>query len=367
MTTNDHHLLLKIGITLIPGIGPVIGKKLIQYFGSLEELFRQRPKSLKRISGMRNETVDALTNKTYLEKAEKELGFIEKHKIKPLFYLDENFPGRLQNCIDSPMMLYYRGNADLDASRIIAVVGTRNATEYGRQATKEIIEGLAQYKTLVISGLAYGIDSLAHKHSLDAGLKTVAVLAHGLDRIYPAQNKNMAGKMLHQGGLLTEFMSATKPDRENFPRRNRIVAGLSDAVLVIESAKKGGALITADIANSYNRDVFAVPGNIGNEFSEGCNFLIKSNRAALADSAAEIARMMGWEETKLPPRQKKLFIKLSEDEQKLLDLLRVTNEMGIDKLCLSSAIPTTRVASALLNLEFQGIVKCMPGKVYKLL
>lgn len=367
MTKNVHHLLLKIGITLVPGIGPVIGKKLINYFGNLEELFQQNRKSLTSISGMRAETVESITRKTYLKKAEKEVDFIRKHKIQPLFYLDDNYPFRLKNCIDSPMMLYYRGTADLNASKIIAVVGTRNATEYGQEVTMKLIEGLAEYKAVVVSGLAYGIDSLAHKYSLQMGLQTIGVLAHGLDRIYPAKNKNMAGKMLQQGGLLTEFMSETNPDRENFPRRNRIVAGLADAVVVVESAKKGGALITADIANSYNRDVFAIPGNVGKEFSEGCNFLIKSNRAALADSAAEIARMMGWEEKKMPPRQKKLFIKLSEDEEKLLELLKQNNETGIDRLCLASAIPPTRAASALLNLEFQGIVKCMPGKIYRLL
>jgi DNA processing protein len=262
-------------------------------------------------------------------------------------------------------MLYYKGTADLDNPKVIAVVGTRRATNYGKARCEEILKELEPLNVLVVSGLAYGIDSCAHRRSVDMGLETVGVLGHGLDRIYPAQNKKLAEKMLRHGGLLTEFMSGTNPDRENFPRRNRIVAGMADAVLVVESDRKGGALITAEIANSYNRDVFAVPGRVGDDMSRGCHFLIKTNRAALVETGADIAYMMGWEKVEMNKKaQKELFVDLSGEEKLILETIKEHGELPIDKITLLTRLNTSKVAASLLNLEFEGLVKSLPGKLY---
>jgi len=265
-------------------------------------------------------------------------------------------------------MLYYKGNTDLNAQRVIAVVGTRNASDYGRHLCEQLIEGLVKSNVLIVSGLAYGIDSCAHRASLKEGLPTVGVLAHSLDRIYPYMNKGLAEKMLLQGGLLTEFLSGTIPDRENFPRRNRIVAGMCDAVVVVESAKKGGALITADIANSYNRDVFAFPGRVGDVYSEGCNYFIRTNRAALLESADNIRYLMGWDDPKnKPSAQTKLFRDFSEDEEKIMSVLKLTQDIGIDDIMLNSELTASKVAAILLSFEFEGLVSALPGKRYRLL
>ncbi|MCF8229299.1 MAG: DNA-processing protein DprA [Bacteroidales bacterium] len=367
MKINNQQLLYQIASTLIPGVGDIVGKKLIDYCGSPEAIFKEKKAHLLKIRGITRKTLNGIFSPKLLHRAEEEIAFIEKYSIQTMFYTKEDYPTRLKQCIDSPLMLYYKGNADLNHQKIISVVGTRSATHYGREIIEDLIAKLKEYNILVISGLAYGIDTLAHKTSLQHGLQTVAVLAHGLDRIYPYLNKNLAEKIARQGGLLTDFMSKTNPDRENFPKRNRIVAGLSDAIVVVESAKKGGALITADIASSYNRDVFAIPGNVGVKYSEGCNFLIKTNRAALIQSADDIIYMMGWKEQKKKKTvQRKIFIELPENERKLLEMLKENDELGIDKICIKSGISATKVASALLNLEFEGLVQCLPGKVYKL-
>jgi DNA processing protein len=295
--------------------------------------------------------------------------FITKYNIGHYFFLDQGYPVRMKQCIDSPLLLYYKGNSDLNQQRIVSIVGTRRATDYGKRMVRELIEGLASSGVLITSGLAYGIDTAAHKAALDLGLSTVAVLGHGLDRIYPQLNKPLAGRMVHQGGLLTEFLSESNPDRENFPRRNRIIAGIADATIVIEAGVKGGALITADIANSYNRDVFAVPGRVGDEFSAGCNNLIRTNRAALVQSAGDIKYIMNWD-VSAPAAgavQRELFISLTPDEEKLLSILKQLGDCGIDTLCQESQLMPAKVASALLNLEFEGIVKCLPGKVFHML
>ena len=279
----NNKLIYQIGLTLIRGIGDVNGKKLVAYCGSPEAIFKESTSALLKIPGIGKSTVNSIKSQKVLDRAESEIEFINKFKIKPLFYTDPDYPARLLNCEDNPLMLYYKGNADVNSQRVIAIVGTRRATNYGKSRCEEIIDDLKNRNVLVVSGLAYGIDSCAHRSSLEFGMNTIGVLGHGLDRIYPAHNRKLAEKMINQGGLLTEFFSNTNPDRENFPKRNRIVAGMSDAVLVIESAEKGGALITADIANSYNRDVFAFPGNINSKYSEGCNRLIKSHKAALIE------------------------------------------------------------------------------------
>ena len=361
-------LLYQIGITLIPGVGDIVGKKLIAYCGSVEAVFKEKKNLLLKIPGIGGHTVNSIINQKILERAEQEIKFIEKYKINTLFYLDDKYPYRLKQCEDSPMLLFYKGNADLNSPKIISIVGTRKASEYGKEICISLIKGLIEQNILIISGLAYGIDTCAHKISLENNLKTVGVLAHGLDMVYPQLNKSLAEKMIKSGGLLTEFLSKTIPDRENFPKRNRIIASLSDAVIVIESAVRGGALITADIANSYNRDVFAVPGRLNDKYSKGCNNLIKTNRAALVQSAEDIKYIMSWEITKKKPKkQQRLFIKLSPEEETIVNILKEKQELGIDKISNLSKLSASKVASALINLEFEGIIKCLPGKVYRML
>lgn len=360
-------LLYQIALTMIPGIGDINGKRLLSYCGGLEAIFKEKRSALLKIPGIGPVTLKSILNKSVFDQAEKEIRFIEKFMIQSFFYLDEKYPFRLKNCVDGPMMIYYKGNADLNSSKILSVVGTRKASSYGRKMCKEIIEELKDLDVLIVSGLAYGIDTLAHRNALMNELPTLAVLAHGLDRIYPPTNRALAEKMLIKGGLLTEFRSETKPDRENFPKRNRIVSGLSDATLVIESALKGGALITADIANSYNRDVFAVPGRTTDPYSEGCNFLVKTHRAALVQSAKDIKYILAWDEDERKVKsQKKIFIELNKEEQKIVDLLKENETLGIDLICIKIELPTSKVASTLLNLEFRGVVQCLPGKVFKL-
>ncbi len=370
MKTKYKKLLrYRIALTLIPGVGDIIGKKLVSYCGGVEAIFKEKKANLLKIPSVGKTVVDSIVNHDIFDRVDKEMEFIEKFNIKPLFYLDSAYPIRLKQCIDSPLMLYYVGNADLNTTKIVSVVGTRNITEYGKDACKQLVKDLASQEILVVSGLAYGVDTCAHKTANDNNLPTVAVLAHGLDRVYPHLNKSLAEKMIKHGGLLTEFMSETNPDRENFPKRNRIIAGMADAVIVVEAAKRGGALITADIANSYNRDVFAVPGKLTDTFSEGCNHLIKTNKAALIQSADDLLYIMGWEKNKKPKKtaQRQLFIELKPEEQIIYDLLSQKTSSSIDELCINSKLNVSKIAEALLSLELEGIIKAMPGKVYKLI
>lgn len=361
-------LIYKIAITLVPNVGCVNGKNLIAYCGGVEAIFTEKKRFLMKIPGIGEATVNSIINHNVFERAEEEIRFIEKFRIKPLFYLDDDYPARLKQCTDSPLLLYYKGDADLNNAKIVAIVGTRKATEYGRDMCHRIVEGLSESNVLIISGLAYGIDTWSHKAALDYNLPTVAALGHGLDQIYPYTNRSLAEKMLVNGGLITEFVSHTKPDRENFPMRNRIIAGMSDAVVVIEAGVKGGALITADLANSYNRDVFAVPGRISDSFSEGCNNLIKTNRAALIQSADDIRYILNWDSHKNLKKtvQRKLFVELQPDEQQVVDLLRNEGDQNIDSVIQKIGLQPSKAASALLNLEFEGIIRCMPGKIYRL-
>jgi DNA processing protein len=359
-------LKYQIGLTLIPGVGDVNGKKLISYCGNAEAVFKEKKKALLKIPGIGESTVNSIVSQTVLNRAEEEITFIEKYKIKTLFFSDPDYPKRLKHCIDSPLLLYYKGNADLNSEKIIGLVGTRRATDYGKELCAKIIEDLSYLKVIVVSGLAYGIDAKAHQTALQNELETIGVLAHGLDRIYPPSHKSMAEKMVKSGGLLTDFMSKTNPDRENFPKRNRIIAGLTDALVVIESAIKGGALITANIANSYNRDVFAVPGKLTDKYSEGCNFLIKTNKAALIQSAKDIEYIMLWEQkSKKSVFQHKLFEELSPEEELIMKILQEKMEVSVDYIVLQSQLSNSKIAAILLNLEFKGMVKSLPGKMYK--
>ena len=300
---------------------------------------------------------------------EAEMKFIEKYKIAPLFLVDKNYPQRLLNCYDSPALLYYRGNADLNRSRIVSVVGTRNHSEYGRQVCEKLIAELKDEDILIVSGLAFGIDSVAHKSALKNNMQTVAVLAHGLDMIYPSQNKILAKHMTECGGLLTDFKSGTKPDKQNFPKRNRIAAGICDALIVIESGKKGGSLITAELGNSYNKDVFAIPGRTIDIKSEGCNYLIRNNKALLITCSEDLLEIMNWKKTKKASvkQQRELFIELTPDERIITDLLKQKESWQIDDLYLKSGLSSSAAAAALLMLEMNGVIVSLPGKVYKML
>ncbi|MBN2615436.1 MAG: DNA-processing protein DprA [Bacteroidales bacterium] len=362
----ETSLLYRIGLTLIPGIGDVNGRKLIHYCGSAEAVFNASRKELMAIEGMGSATVNSILNQHVLQRAEEEIKFLEQNGIQALYCEDDRYPQRLRNCYDHPLMLYYKGVADMNHQRIVAVVGTRKATAYGKRYCDKLVEGLMNQDVLLVSGLAYGIDSCAHQKCVDLGIPTVGVLGHGLDILYPDQNRKLAEVMLQKGGLLTEFLSNTKPDREHFPQRNRIVAGMCDALIVVESGLKGGALITADLANSYNRDVFAIPGRLDDHFSKGCNHLIKTNRAALVQSADDIAYIMGWE-GRSEVRQTRLFTDFTEDETRLFNLLKEEGKLGVDQLVIRSGMLPSQVANILLNLELKGGVQLLPGKQYKVL
>lgn len=361
-------LLHQIALTCIPGIGDVTARALLNYCGSAEEVFRVKKAHIKAIPGIGPKTTEIILNHKNFDRAEQELKFIEKYKIKHFFITDEHYPKRLKNCYDAPILVYFKGNADLNAARIVSVVGTRNATEYGKELCRQLISDLQIHNPLIISGLAYGIDSMAHKECVTNNLGTVGVLGHGLDRIYPAQNRNLAGKMIEHGGLLTEYRSETNPDRENFPKRNRIIAGLSDATIVVEASIKGGALITAEIANSYNRDVFAYPGRITDAYSSGCNYLIKTNRANLISKVADLEYLLGWSEVQVQKNkaQVSMMLNLSPDEKKIAVMLETNGQTAVDELALGVNMPQSKLALTLLGLEMQGIVISLPGKVYKL-
>ena len=366
---NSVDLIYKIGLTLIDGVGDILAKNLVAYCGSVEQVFKTKKTQLEKIPGIGTYTASAILNaKPVLQRAETELKFIEANSITPLFFTDKNYPQRLKNCNDSPVMLYYKGNANLNTEKVVAVVGTRTPSNYGKQMTEKLIQDLSGSGCLVVSGLAYGIDITAHKESLDVGLDTVGVLAHGLDRVYPSIHSNNAKRMIMQGGLLTEFLSETNPDKENFPKRNRIVAGMCDALVVVESKRGGGSLITATIANSYNKDVFAYPGKANDLLSEGCNGLIKSHRASLIESAADLLYIMNWDEKlqKKKNRQIPLLVNLPPEEQLIVNAFENKNQLHIDEICYITNFPISKTSTILLQLEFSNIIKSLPGKIYQL-
>ncbi|RYD81942.1 MAG: DNA-protecting protein DprA, partial [Sphingobacteriales bacterium] len=333
----NKDLLYQIALTHVPYIGDVHAKSLISIYGDAETIFKAPKKELENIEGIGTVRAGSLKKFQDFKAGEAEIDFIKKYKIQPLFINDENYPKRLLNCYDSPVLLYYRGNADLNTEKIVSVVGTRNHSDYGKQVCEKLVEDLSEENVLIVSGLAFGIDSIAHKTALKNNLNTVGVLAHGLDRIYPQQNKSLAKQMTEQGGLLTDFSSGSNPDKQNFPKRNRIVAGMCDAIVVIESGKKGGSLITAELANSYNKDVFAIPGRTIDNKSEGCNYLIQNNKASLVTNAAELMQFMNWKaQPKKAAQQKQLFVELTTDERKLVDILQSREAVHIDELFVSS-------------------------------
>jgi DNA processing protein len=361
-------LQLKIALSIIPKIGPVLVRRLVAYTGGIEAVFKEKKQTLSKIPGIGESKSSLIDFKTLLTEAEKEIQLIEKEGITPYFYLDKNYPLRLKECEDAPIIFYSKGFTDFNVSKVISIVGTRNATEYGKSCTEEIVAYLGECfpDILIVSGLAYGIDIAAHKSALKNNLKTLAILGHGLSFLYPALHSRYARKIENQGALISEFRYHQKPEPGNFVSRNRIIAGLADATLVIESAEKGGALITADMANSYNREVFAVPGRNNDLFSKGCNNLIKLNKAALIENGSDLELAMGWHKERKKPDtiQKSLFIPVSSEEEKILALLTGQDGIALDFISRSLEIPVSKVSANLLNLEFNGLVRSMPGKLY---
>jgi len=368
---NPNELLYKIAISLIPGIGPITARTLIAYTGSAEETFREKEKNLLKIPGIGEINAQRIAGAQTdaLNQAKREIDFIGKNQIQTYFYLDENYPARLKGCADAPIIFYYKGNTNLNENRIISVVGTRNATVYGKEVCDEMIKKISEqnYRVLVVSGLAYGIDVQAHKSCLKYNVPTVGVLAHGLDTVYPSLHASIATKMLENGGLLSDFPSGTRIDRQNFLRRNRIIAGLADTTIIVESAEKGGALVTADIANSYNRDVFAFPGRSTDVYSRGCNKLIKLNEAVLVEAYADVEKAMNWDIKTSSDKaiQTSLFVELTSEEQKLVDLLR-NGDRFVDEITFETKLSMSKVSALLLGLEFKGLVMSLPGKMYRL-
>lgn len=359
-------LFFQLALTQVPLVGAVTAKQIISYCGSAEAAFRTSRKQLLKIPGIGEQTAQAIQEFRDFDRIEKEIAFLERTGIRALFYTDADYPDRLKHYPDAPVLLFMRGPASLNYQRTLAVVGTRQPSPQGIAICEEIISSLKPYDVQIVSGLAYGIDAAAHQAALQSSLPTIAVLGHGLNRIYPLSHKSLAEEMVRQsGGLLTEFLSEKGPDRENFPMRNRIVAAMSDALLVVETGARGGSMITANLANDYNKDVFAIPGRVKDPKSEGCNLLIKSHKAGLVESAEDIAYFMRWEhtQTKPPSTQGTLFADLEPKEKMILEMIRQeTSPWSMDKISYHAQLPGSEIASVLLNLEFKGLVKSLPGK-----
>lgn len=363
---EKEELFYRLALLSAGYIGDRGFKTLFRALGSAKEVYKSPVARLKQVEGVGDAKIKALQQKIDEKRILKEIDFLEKKKITIHFLFDETYPEKLKQLPDAPVMLFSRGHFDIHHPRQIAIVGTRNNSEYGRQFTLDLIDQLKPYNVQVISGLAYGIDIIAHRHCVERQIETVAVLAHGMDQVYPAAHKDVAQSMLDRGGLITEFLTGSGPDRHNFPMRNRIVAGMADMTLVVESRIKGGALITAKLAASYNREVGAVPGRIKDERSEGCHYLIKKNIAYLIESAADIEEILGWDVQQKQAAQSKLFLQLSQEEQTVVDILKQKESMHIDELMLRCNLNYSHLASVLLSLELQDIVKAMSGKRYRI-
>lgn len=368
---NNNTLLHKIALTKIPRLGIATMHKLLRLTGSVDEIFNLSTKELTQGCKLNTDIAIRLQSKELLEEAEQELNFIEKKSIVPLFYSDDNYPQRLKQCEDAPILLYSRGNIDFERPKVISIVGTRNATTYGNEFCDDFIKKLSEKYAndcLIVSGLAYGIDIQAHKSALKYGVQTIGVLAHGLDRIYPNLHRSTAISMLDNGGLLTEFPSGTNPDRHNFVMRNRIVAGMCDAIIVVESNAKGGALITAQLGSSYCKDVFAVPGRLTDQRSDGCNALIAKHQADLLLSFDHFIKQMNWGQEGKEKRaiQQELFIQLDPEEKPLYNLLTDKGALHIDLIARELETETYNLLSLLLQMEMKGIIKSLPGNTYSI-
>ncbi len=364
MSTDDLHKA--IALTLVKNVGPVISKNLISYCGGLDAIFLEKKSRLLKIPHINVKIYDQLNSKEILKRAEKEIAFIERHKIQTYYFLSNDYPARLKHFPDAPILLYFKGSPVINHRRTLAIVGTRKITQNGRAICESIIKDLVNYDVCVFSGLAYGVDTHAHKNCVHMQIPTIGVLGHGLDLLYPSENIKLAKKMVQNGGILTEFLSGTKPEAMHFPQRNRVVAMLSDAVLVVESGESGGSMITADFAFQYNKDVFAIPGHPDDAMSKGCNLLIKQNKASLVENVEDIAKSLSWtlEKESKQKAQMSLSFEFTEEESQVMNLLKGRKAIELDSIHYRTSYPLSRLSSILLNLEFKGIIKTLPGKKY---
>lgn len=359
-------LKYQIALSLIPGIGNVNAKKLIAYCQGVESIFKEKKTALLKIPGIGEKVVHNILSQSVMNDAEAEIDFILKNNIQVYFYLDSDYPKRLSHCEDGPILLYTKGKMNLNPSKAISIVGTRKATVKGKAFCEKLIEELVTQELVIVSGLAYGIDITAHRTAIKNDIQTIAVLAGGLDNIYPKPHVKTSELMLENGGIVSDYHSKSKILPMNFAERNRIIAGLSDAVIVIESSEKGGSLITAELANGYHRDVFAVPGQPDDTQSKGCNYLIKSNKAALIESAEDVIKYMGLERTEVKNNQLPMFQDLNPEEQLLVDCFEGITSITIDDLSLKAKLTMSQTTSNLLSLEFKGIIRSLPGKLYQI-
>lgn len=362
-------LLYQLALTKIKSVGPVTARNIVSYCGSPEAVFKQSKRNLSKIPSIGLKTAEEILSANVLHEAETELEFIRKNKISHHFYLDKSYPTRLKNHTDSPVMLFCQGNIDFEYPRTLGIVGTRQPTEQGSLLCEKLIDELKEFDISIISGLAYGIDAISHQTAVKNGMQTIGILGTGIDKTYPAVHRNLRNKMTAKGGVATEFPSGTGPDKENFPMRNRIIAGLSDAVLVIESGLKGGSMITAHMAFGYNKDVFAIPGRIHDPMSSGPNYLIKSNIASLIESATDLTEKMMWQKSQtVQPVQLQLFYDLSEDEQKILSIIRddVQQSLHVDTIQFLSGFAHSKLTGIILGLECRNLIKSMPGSRFML-
>lgn len=365
--SQESESICRIALTLIPQVGVITAKQLLSVCGSAQAVFESSKKALLSIPGVGPQIVANIHRKTNFELAETEFKFIKKNDVSLLFYTDPAFPTRLKYHADAPYLLFFKGNADLNSKRIVAIVGTRQPTLYGKMICEELISGLVPYNCLIVSGLAYGIDATAHRKCITLGHPNIGVLGHGMKMIYPAAHRNIAHQMEKAGGLLTEYISSAGPEREHFPMRNRIIAGMCDALVVVETGKKGGSIISANIANSYCKDVFAFPGKINDDKSMGCNQLIKKHKASLIENADDLVTTMGWKPIPKTPIQTQLFIELNDQEKLLLGLFRQSEVLHVDFIAHQGNLNNSQLSSTLLNLEFKGLIKALPGNQYRLI
>ncbi|WP_163398676.1 DNA-processing protein DprA [Flavobacterium fluviatile] len=363
---SEQDLFYLLALLRVEGVGDIMAKKLLANFGSAEEIFKAKTNQIAAIDGIGSVLLKNIKDKTVFEKANRELEFINKNNIQVSFFKDENYPDRLKHCIDCPVLIFSAGNISLENKRIISIVGTRQITSYGIEFCRTLIEDLSPLNPIIVSGFAYGVDIVAHQLAIENKLQTIGVLAHGLNQIYPKVHKKYMSKMEENGGFITEFWSSANPDKENFVRRNRIVAGMSEATIVIESADRGGSLITANIANDYNRDVFAVPGRVTDKYSQGCNQLIKTQKASVLTCAADLVYMLNWDiKSDIKPVQKQLFVELESEEQIIYDFLLKNGKELLDIIALQCEFPIYKISGILLNMELKGVIRPLPGKLFE--
>jgi DNA processing protein len=363
---TDQELFNLLALLKVDGVGDIMGKKLLNSFGDASAIFKAKNSQLAGVDGIGSVLLKNLKDKSVFEKADKELSFIKKNNIEVSFFQDENYPERLKHCFDAPILIFTAGNMNFKNKKIISIVGTRQITSYGTDFCKNLIEDLAPLDPVIVSGFAYGVDIVAHQTAMDFNLQTVGVLAHGLNQIYPRTHKKYMARMEENGGFITEFWSDSNPDKEKFVRRNRIVAGMAEATIVIESADKGGSLITANMANDYNRDVFAVPGRVTDKYSQGCNNLIKTQKANVLTSAADLIYMLNWDIKENPKTiQKQLFVELGTEEQKIYDFLQKNGKELLDIIAIECDIPIFKLSGILIGMELKGVIRPLPGKLFE--